>query len=172
MWKEACVSVAWLSYSLRHIVRTHNLALQWIFHTYGNTATGSLVLLSTQYETTSLRVAYPQFLEKVVIFRFERRYPQKYLVARLKPNILAPPNFLVQLPGGKFPIHPPADAHESSPPYLRKEKCPWKKFKWSGNVRPHATIFSMTTQCYLKISKSAQRHNFTIYLEMGRNANV
>ena len=36
-----------------------------------------------------------KFLEKVVIFRFERRYPQKYIVARLKSNILAPPNFLV-----------------------------------------------------------------------------
>jgi len=37
----------------------------------------------------------PQFLEKVVIFRFERQYHQKYIVARLKSNILAPPNFLV-----------------------------------------------------------------------------
>jgi len=37
----------------------------------------------------------PTFLEKVVIFRFERRYPQKYTVAHLKSNILSPPNFLV-----------------------------------------------------------------------------
>jgi len=29
----------------------------------------------------------PQFLEKVVIFRFEKRYPQKYIVDRLKSNI-------------------------------------------------------------------------------------
>jgi len=28
--------------------------------------------------------APPKFLEKVVIFRFERRCPQKYIVARLK----------------------------------------------------------------------------------------
>jgi len=34
-------------------------------------------------------------LEKVVIFCFERRYPQKYIVARLKSNVLAPPNILV-----------------------------------------------------------------------------
>jgi len=37
---------------------------------------------------------------------------------------------------------------------------------------PRATIFSMTIQCWLKIWKSAQRHNFTIYLETGGNANV
>jgi len=35
-----------------------------------------------------------KFLEKVVIFCFERRYPQKYIVARLKSNVLAPRNFL------------------------------------------------------------------------------
>jgi len=39
--------------------------------------------------------APPTFLEKVVIFRFERRYPQKYTVARLKSNISSSPNFLV-----------------------------------------------------------------------------
>jgi len=36
-----------------------------------------------------------KFLEKVVIFRFERWHPQKYIVARLKSNILAPLNFWV-----------------------------------------------------------------------------
>jgi len=35
----------------------------------------------------------PQILEKVVIFCFDRRYPQIYIVAHLKSNILAPPNF-------------------------------------------------------------------------------
>jgi len=30
----------------------------------------------------------------------------------------------------------------------------------------------MTTQCLLKICETAQRHNFTIYLETGGNANV
>jgi len=34
--KRSYISVAWLNYSLRHIGRTHNLTLQWIFETCGN----------------------------------------------------------------------------------------------------------------------------------------
>ena len=33
----------------------------------------------------------PRFLEKVEIFRFEKQYPQKYIAASLKENILATP---------------------------------------------------------------------------------
>jgi len=38
---------------------------------------------------------------------------------------------------------------------------------------PRATLsYFMTTQYQLKICETAQRHNFTIYLETGGNANV
>jgi len=41
--------------------------------------------------------------------------------------------FLVQPPEENARFAPPADAHESSPPYLWKTKCPGKNFRWSGN---------------------------------------
>jgi len=43
--------------------------------------------------------------------------------------------FLVQLPGGECPFRLSCESHESIPPYLsKKNKCPWKNFKWSGNT--------------------------------------
>jgi len=56
--KRICISVAWLSSSLRHIAHTHNLTLQWSFETSGggNIATDSPLLPSTKYKTTRLTV--------------------------------------------------------------------------------------------------------------------
>jgi len=54
--------------------------------------------------------------------------------------------------------------------FTHRSNRPWPKAPRFWGLR--ATIFSMTTQCQLKFCKTAQRHNLTIYVETGGNANV
>ena len=54
--------------------------------------------------------------------------------------------------------------------FMHRPNRPWPRAPrfWG----PRVIIFPMTTQCQLKICKTAQRHSFTIYLETGGTAYV
>jgi len=66
--------------------------------------------------------------------------------------------FFVLLPGENARFAPPADAHESNPPYLWKN-YPWKNFKWSGN--PNLGLSVMVWSVGENLQKSL-RQNFDL----------
>jgi len=51
-----------------------------------------------------------------------------------------------RFPGEKTHFAPTADTHESSPPYLLKNKMSLKKFQWSGNPTPQTTLLFLRTR--------------------------
>jgi len=90
VWKEPWISVAWLSYSLKHIGRTHNLTLY--SRGFFKLVEALLQIHSCSFPHSMkqrvLRGHAPQIFRESSHLRFERRHPEENSVARLTSNIL------------------------------------------------------------------------------------